>query len=72
MTGRQYPDGPLEAPPDWPDSAGHFLANLLNPASTPGPPWTHTLLPPEPLYYDDFGTPVYPEPGPAMTLTEES
>ena len=28
--------------------------------------------PPEPLYWDDFGTPVYPEPGPAMTIAADS
>lgn len=71
--GRQYPDGPL--PAEIPNvtvtrELGHFLSNLLNPASQPGPPYTHTIVPPEPLYWDDFGTPVYPEPGPAYTLTE--
>ena len=68
--GRQYPDGPLEAPPDWPDGAGRFLHNLLNPASAPGPPWTHTIVPPEPIGWDEDGNPLYPEPGPAVTLTE--
>ena len=56
----------------WPDSAGHFLHNLLNPASQPGLPYTHTIVPPEPLYWDDFGTPVYPEPGPAVTIAADS
>ena len=56
----------------WPEGAGEFLHNLLNPASAPGRAWTHTIVPPEPLYWDDFGTPVYPEPGPAMTLTEHA
>ena len=49
---------------------GEIMRGLLNPEPEPGPPYTHTIVPPEPLYYDDFGTPVYPEPGPAMTLTE--
>ena len=57
---------------DWPGSAGHFLHNLLNPAMQPGPPYTHTIVPPEPLYWDEFGTPVYPEPGPAMTIAADS
>lgn len=37
----------------------------------PGPPWTHTLVPPEPIGEDEDGNPVYPEPGPAFTLTDE-
>jgi hypothetical protein len=68
--GRQHPDGPLEPPPDWPDAAGHFLANLLAPVTQPGPPYTHTLVPPEPIGELEDGTLVYPEPGPVLTLTE--
>ena len=36
----------------------------------PGPPYVHTLVPPEPIGEDADGNPLYPEPGPAMTLTE--
>jgi len=57
---------PAEVPP----GAGHFLHNLLNPPSMPGPPYTHTIVPPEPIGWDDDGNPLYPEPGPGMTLTE--
>jgi len=57
------PDLPL-----WPDSAGHFLHNLLNPEPQPGAPYTHTIVPPEPIGEDEDGNPVYPEPGPAHTL----
>ena len=72
-SGRQYPDGPPSA--EIPDvvvtrELGHFLHGLLNPASEPGPPYTHTIVPPEPIGYDEDDNPIYPEPGPAMTLTE--
>ena len=36
----------------------------------PGPPYTHTIVPPEPIGEDEDGNPLYPEPGPAFTLTE--
>ena len=68
--GRQYPDGPLEPPPGWPEGAGEFMRNMLGGQQEPGPPWTHTLVPPEPTGQDEDGNPLYPEPGPAMTLTE--
>lgn len=49
---------------------GHLMHALLNPEPAPGPPCVHTLVPPEPIGYDEDGDPVYPEPGPAFTLTE--
>jgi len=55
----------------WPEGAGEFLNDLLNPASAPGPPWTHTIVPPEPIGWDADGNPLYPEPGPAATLNGE-
>jgi hypothetical protein len=84
--GRQYPDGPLEAPPGvefapldterthgkhgfWADGAGSFLHGLLHPDHPAGPPYVHTLVPPEPIGWDEDGEPVYPEPGPAVTVT---
>ena len=49
---------------------GEIMHGLLNPEPEPGPPYTHTIVPPEPIGWDEDGTPVYPEPGPAVTLTE--
>jgi hypothetical protein len=81
--GRQYPDGPLEAPagwalPDdwpecslnfWPEAAGAFLASLYgDPEPEPGPPYVHTIVPPEPIGEDEDGNLIYLEPGPAFTL----
>jgi hypothetical protein len=54
----------------WPDGAGEFLHNLLSPVSTPGPPYTHTLVPPGPIGWDEDGNPLYPEPGPAFTVSD--
>ena len=57
----------------WPDSAGAFLHNMLGGTEPePGPPYTHTIVPPEPIGEDEDGNPLYPEPGPAMTLTDDS
>jgi hypothetical protein len=50
-------------------SAGEFLRNLLAPVSQPGPPYTHTIVPPEPVGVDEDGNLIYPEPGPSYTLT---
>jgi hypothetical protein len=55
----------------WPDGAGGFLHNLLSPVTPPGPPYTHTIVPPGPAGWDEDGTPIYPEPGPAYTLTAD-
>lgn len=52
-----------------PPAMGTFLHGLLNPEPSPGPPWTHTMLPPEPTGEDEDEYPVYPEPGPAFTFT---
>lgn len=55
----------------FPESAGELLRNMLGGADPePGPPWVHTLVPPEPIGYTDEGEPVYPEPGPAYTLVK--
>jgi hypothetical protein len=53
-------------------AVGEFLHNLLEPVSWPGPPWTHTIVPPEPAGWDKDGNPVYPEPGPAFTVSGSS
>jgi hypothetical protein len=53
-------------------AAGEFLHNLLSPVSQPGPPWTHVLLPPEPIGWGEDDNPIYPEPGPTHTLTDEA
>lgn len=59
--GRQYEDGPLEPigwnvygstapgaePSGFIDRDGHFLRNLLEPETPPGPPFTHTFAFPE-------------------------
>lgn len=53
--GRQYPSGPLEPPPGWPEAAAAFLADMLGGAPEPGPPYTHTLvLPDEGRHWDRF------------------
>jgi hypothetical protein len=52
---------------------GEVLHNMLGGGDPePGPPWTHTIVPPEPIGWDEDGNPVYPEPGdvPAFTITE--
>jgi len=54
------------------EALGHVMHNVLNPEPPPGPPYTHTIVPPEPIGEDENGNPLYPEPGPAMTLTEAS
>lgn len=51
-----------------PTALGTLLHSTLNPSPSAGPPWTHALAPPEPIGEDEDGNPVYPEPGPAMTL----
>jgi len=54
-----------------PDACGDLLASLLAPAIEPGPPYVHTFVPPEPIGEDEDGNDIYPEPGPAYTLTEK-
>ena len=54
----------------WQDGAGSFLHGLLHPEPKPGPPFTHTIVQPEPIGEDEDGNPLYPEPGPAMTLAD--
>ena len=65
--GRQYPDGPLEAPPGsiwgrlpadsaWTEAAGEFMHRMLNPEPEPGPPYVHTLVLAEPEYDEDDGS----------------
>ena len=67
--GRQYPDGPLVAPPDWPEGAGELFRRLLNPSPAPGPPYTHAFTGPEPVYARN-GKPLYWPPVRPFTLTE--
>jgi hypothetical protein len=67
--GRSYPD-PAEAE-EWAWQAlGQVMHSLLNPEPAPGPPYVHTLVPPEPIGEDEDGNPVYQPPGPVCTLTE--
>jgi hypothetical protein len=55
----------------WPEGAGEILQNMLGaPESQPGPPCTHTIVPPEPVGWDEDDNPIYPEPGQTHTLTE--
>jgi hypothetical protein len=54
----------------WPGSAGEVLHNILGGGSEPGPPYTHTIVPPEPVGWDEDDNPVYPEPGPAFTVAD--
>ena len=58
----------------WPDGAGEFMFSLFGDPAVmrDGPPYTHTFRPPEPVGEDEDGNPVYPEPGPAHTLTDAS
>ena len=41
----------------FPEDAGEFLGNMLCGDPEPGPPWTHTLVPPETLYRSE----AYPD-----------
>lgn len=50
-------------------SLGAFMAALLGPPPEPGPPYVHVFAPPEPIGQDEDGNDIYPEPGPALTLT---
>jgi hypothetical protein len=57
----------------WPEGAGQILHDILSGGEPePGPPWTHTIVPPEPIgcgcpgeceggpeCLDDEGGPVY-------------
>jgi hypothetical protein len=49
---------------------GQAMRDLMNPEPAPGPPYVHTFAPPEPIGQDEDGNDIYPEPGPAITLTE--
>ena len=71
LAGRLRPDVLAEIESwAWP-ALGEVMHNILGGSEPePGPPWTHTIVPPEPIGED--GNPLYPEPGPAMTLTEDS
>lgn len=68
--GRSYPDL-AETEERVLQALGHALRNLLSPEPAPGPPYTHTLVSPEPIGEDEDGNPVYPPPGPTHTLTEQ-
>ena len=65
--GREYAD---PEPAAW-AALGEVMHRVLNPEPSPGPPYTHTLVHEEPIGWDEDGNPLYPEPGPAMTLTED-
>lgn len=61
-------DGPL-----FPDGIGAVLHAILNPQPQPqpGPPYVHTLEPPEPEY-DEGGNPYWPlEPSFTITRRED-
>lgn len=67
--GRSYPD-PAEAEDRAWQALGQLMHNLLNPEPPPGPPYTHTIVPPQPIGEDEDGNDIYPEPGPAYTVRE--
>ena len=71
FTGRLRPDV-LAAVESWAWPAlGEVMHSILGGSDRePGPPYTHTIVPPEPIGEDEDGNLLYPEPGPAMTLTE--
>lgn len=54
--------------PLFPDSIGEVLHAILNPQPQPGPPYVHTIEPPEPEY-DEDGNPYWPL-EPSFTITE--
>ena len=56
---RQAMDGPLPEGPLAPDGIGEVLHAILNPQPQPGPPYVHTIRPPEPEY-DENGDPYWP------------
>jgi hypothetical protein len=69
----QQPAWPSSGTPEqfWPDGAGEVLHNILGGSEPePGPPYTHTIVPPEPAGWDEDGNPVDPEPGPAFTVSD--
>lgn len=50
----------------WPEAAGGFLQNMLNPEPEPGPPYVHTIVPPEPVTL----TSADPEPPPGTVVRD--
>jgi hypothetical protein len=54
------------------DALGYFMHRLLRPEPEPGPPYTHTFVPPQQAVFTASGKRLYrpPPPGPAYTLTE--
>lgn len=60
------PDAPL-----FPAAMGEVLHAILHPKPQPGPPYVHTIRPPEPIGYDEQGRPIW-EPEPAFTITDVS
>lgn len=54
--------------PLFPDGIGEVLHAVLGPESEPGPPYVHTLDPPEPEY-DEDGNPYWPL-EPSFTITD--
>lgn len=54
------PDVP--AVPLFPDAVGAVLHAMLNAEPEPGPPYMHTVKPPEPAGYDEDGRPIWDVP----------
>lgn len=51
----------------WPDSAGEFVHNMLGGDPAPGPPYVHTIVPPEPVTL----TSSDPEPPPGTIVRDD-
>ena len=70
MTGESYGEAmnrlysdPGHSRDEWNDAAGAFLASILGGSEPePGPPYTHTIVPPEPIGEDEDGNLLYPAP----------
>ena len=71
LAGRTRPDV-LAAVESWAWPAlGEVMHSILGGSDRePGPPYTHTIVPPEPIGEDEDGNLLYPEPGPAFTLAD--
>jgi hypothetical protein len=70
MQGPAFPPVP-ERSRDYlepPEALGGFMHSMLGGTPQPGPPYTHTLVPPEPIGEDEDGNDIYPPPGPSFTM----
>lgn len=54
--------------PFYPEAMGALLGKLFGTEPQPGPPWVHTIEPPEPEY-DEDGNPYWPL-EPSFTITD--